>query len=100
MDIWNNDQATRILNGGQLHVDWSVSDNATIKKIIYFHWNHDRLMFTELVVQKPKICQQIVLDLHSKTIHFGERCMLAKVNKHYFWHNRANDVKNIVCACQ
>ncbi len=36
---------------------------------------------------------QIVLDLHSKAKHFGEGHMLAKVNKHYFWHNRANDVK-------
>jgi hypothetical protein len=32
MDIWNNDQAMRILNGGQLHVDCSVSDSAIIKK--------------------------------------------------------------------
>jgi hypothetical protein len=32
MDIWNNGQAMRILNGGQLHVDWSVNDNLVIKK--------------------------------------------------------------------
>jgi hypothetical protein len=57
-------------------------------------------MFTKLVVPKPKRCKQIVLDLHSKTKHFGEGRMLAKVNEHYFWHNRANDVKNVVCACK
>jgi len=50
-------------------------------------------MFTKLVVPKPKRCMQIVLDLHSKAKHFGEGHMLAKVNKHYFWHNRDNDVK-------
>ncbi len=32
MNIWNNDQAMRILNGGQLHVDCSVSGSAIIKK--------------------------------------------------------------------
>lgn len=55
-------------------------------------------MFTKLVVPKPKKWKQILLDLHSKTKHFGEG--LVKVNKHYFWHNIVNDVKNVVCACK
>jgi hypothetical protein len=90
----------KTLNGRQLRVDWSVNDNVVIKKIIYYHWNHDRLRFTKLIVLKPKRCKQIVLDSHSKTKHFGEGHMLAKVHEHYFWHNRVNDVKNVVCACK
>jgi hypothetical protein len=57
-------------------------------------------MFTKLVVPKPKKWKQILLDLHFKTKHFGEGRMLVKVNKHYFWHNIVNDVKNVVCACK
>jgi hypothetical protein len=40
------------------------------------------------------------MDLHNEIGHFGERRTLAKMNKHYFWHNKTIEVKDAVYSCK
>jgi hypothetical protein len=40
------------------------------------------------------------VDLHNEIGHFGEGITLAKVTKHYFWHNRIEEVKDVVQLCK
>ncbi len=53
-----------------------------------------------IVVPMPKEHNQIISDLCSKIGHFGERHIVAKMNKRYFWHNKMKDVIIVVCACK
>jgi hypothetical protein len=52
MDIWNDDQTMMVLNGRHFLVDYSMNESAEIKKGLYYHWKHDRLMLKELVLSK------------------------------------------------
>ncbi len=52
-----------VMNGGQVHVDCNASESVrTKKKIFYYHWNHGRLMFKELIVPKSEIIRIDYLD--------------------------------------
>jgi len=41
-----------VLNGRHFLVDYSMNESAEIKKGLYYHWKHDRLMLKELVLSK------------------------------------------------
>jgi hypothetical protein len=40
------------------------------------------------------------LNRHEEIGHFGEGWTLAEVNKQYFYHNRVEDVRNVVHVCK
>jgi len=93
MDIWDDQQTMAVFNGGQISTKCSLQENTRIKKkILHYHWNHDKLMFKDLCVLKPNEHKQLILDLKEEIGHFGEGHTLVKVNKQYFWHNITKDV--------
>jgi hypothetical protein len=57
-------------------------------------------MFKELVVSKLEEHKQVIIDLHEKIGLFGKGHTFAKVNQRYFWHNKIENVKNIVHSCK
>jgi hypothetical protein len=71
-----------VMNGGQVHVDCNTSESVrTKKRIFYYHWNHGKLMFKELIVPKLEITQINCLDLYSKfDILVRDVCLLKLIN--------------------
>jgi hypothetical protein len=62
---------------------------------MHYYWNNDSLMFNGLVVLRFKEWKQIILDLHDKLV------ILTKVKiRCYFWHNKNEEVKMVVCTCK
>jgi hypothetical protein len=57
-------------------------------------------MFKELIVSKLEEHKQVIIDLHEEIGLFGKGHTFAKVHKHYFWHNKFEDVKTIVQSCK
>jgi hypothetical protein len=56
-------------------------------------------MFKGLVVSRLDEWRQFITYLHNEIRHFGEGRTLAKVNKHYFRHNKTELVKDDMHIC-
>lgn len=86
-----------VLNGSQLLVDYEETKKARVgKRILQYDQKNDNLMFKDLVVPKPNEHCQLILDLHQEIGHFEEGKTLVEFNKHYFWHNKTQEVKDVV----
>jgi hypothetical protein len=72
-------------NGGQILAKCSLQENTRIiKRILHYHWNHDKFMFQDLCVPRLDERKQFILDDNEEIGHFGKGCTLAKVYKWYF----------------
>jgi transposase InsO family protein len=96
-DIWEDSSCMELLQGGVLPttID-SLESKRTRKRILNYHWQGQSLYFKGLLVPKP----EDRMEMHRDLGHFGEERTLAEVCRRYFWHNRTENVKEVVRVCQ
>ncbi len=72
MDIWDDQQTMAIFNGGQISIECNLQENTRIKKrILHYHWNHDKLIFKDLCVPRLDEHKQFILDFQEEIGHLG-----------------------------
>lgn len=97
MEIWGDNMSMLVMNGNQLPTQCEEAEKVKVNKhIMHYYQSNDNLMFKDLVVPRPNECWQLILDLHQEIGHFEKGKTLAKLNKHYFQHNRSNKILQVM----
>jgi hypothetical protein len=74
MEIWEDELSMMVLNGNEFLTECKEKEKSRASKhILHYYWNNDSLLFKGLMVLRPSVQRQIVVDLHNEIGHFGER---------------------------
>jgi hypothetical protein len=99
-DIWEDISCMELLRRVLPATIDSLESKRARKRILNYHWQGQSLYFKGLLVPKPEDRMGLVVQMHRDLGHFGKERTLAKVCRRYFWHNRTEDVKNVIRVCQ